>query len=503
MATIVTHPSYDNYSILWKKMLDCFKGADHIKAQGQLYLPAHPSMELDGMGIDELGYKRYQAYKTRAKYPDYVFDAVVNYTGILHRKPAVFTLPKGLEYMLERASSKGEGLQALLSRINQLQLRDGRCGLLLELPSGETRGTKPYIAVYEALAIKNWDTGEDSLGYESLNFVSLDESRHVMDKSNRTWKWETRERRLILGSPLKDEPNGSAVYKQILLVDEQITTTVEEASNEFVTPMYEQNKLTRIPFVFCNASDLIAEPDRPPLLTLANETIAIYQGEGDYRQSLFMQGQDTLVVKGGITQNVSGDPEAPVRVGAGARLDVNPEGDAKYIGVNSQGIPEQRKALETDHSNAASRSGQLTRTDRASQESGEALRTRVAAKTASLVSIARTGAAALTDILKICAEWIGDDPSMVDVTPNVDFSKSSMLGQDFVQIMTSKGLGAPISMQSIHEWLSDNGMTSIPFESELKLIEKEKKMYPYLFPENVKADQNQLQQTKRGDPTQQ
>lgn len=501
MANIVTHPSYDSYSILWKKMLDCFKGADHIKEQGQVYLPAHPSMELDGMSPGEPGFKRYQAYKTRAKYPDYVFDAVVNYTGILHRKPAVFTLPKGLEYMLERASSKGEGLQALLSRINQLQLRDGRCGLLLELPAGQTRGTKPYIAVYEALAIKNWDTGEDELGYESLNFVSLDESRHVMDKTNRSWKWETRERRLVLGSVLKDEPNGTANYKQILLVDDQITTQVDEASNEWVIPQYENKPLTRIPFVFCNSSDLIAEPDRPPLLTLANETISIYQGEGDYRQSLFMQGQDTLVVKGGVTTN-DPNPNAPVRVGAGARLDVSQDGDAKYIGVNSQGIPEQRKALEIDHSNAASRSGQLTRTDRASQESGDALRTRVAAKTASLVGIARTGAAALVDVLKICAEWIGEDPSTIDITPNVDFSKSSMLGQDFVQIMTSKGLGAPISMQSIHEWLSDNGMTAIPFESELKLIEKERVQYPYLFPENVKADQNQLQQTTKGDPTQ-
>lgn len=501
MANIVTHPSYDQFSIVWKKMLDCFKGADHIKDQGQTYLPAHPSMLLDGMNPGEIGLDRYNAYKVRAKYPDYVFDAVVNYTGILHRKPAVFTLPKGLEYLLERASSKGEGLQALLSRINQLQLRDGRLGLLLELPAGQTRGTKPYIAVYEALAIKNWDTGEDELGYESLNFVSLDESRNVMDKVNMSWSWEVRERRLILGEVGKDEPNGSANYKQILLRDDQITTTVAGDSNEWITPMYENKPLTRVPFVFCNASDLVAEPDRPPLLTLANETLAIYQGEGDYRQSLFMQGQDTLVVKGGVT-TTDANPNAPVRVGAGARLDVSPEGDAKYIGVNSQGIPEQRKALEADHSNAASRSGQLTRTDRASQESGDALRTRVAAKTASLVGIARTGAAALTEILKICAEWMGEDPSMVDITPNVDFSKSSMLGQDFVQIMTSKGLGAPISMQSIHDWLSDNGMTTIPFESELKLIEKEKQQYPFLFPQAVKADQNQLQQTPTGDPTQ-
>lgn len=494
MIILAKHPSYMKFSSLWEKMRDCFDGADHIKDLGQKYLPANPSMAIDGMQDGQPGLVRYLAYKTRAKFPEYVYDSVINHTGILHRKEAVFTLPEQLKYMLTKASSQGEGLAALLRRINQLQLRDGRLGLMLELPEGSTSGTVPYIAVYEAPAVCNWDTGEDQLGYESLNMVVLDESRYVLQHESYEWTWEVRERVLKLGTDATDEAEGTAFYRQSL----NIADGDSVVNGEYIYPEYNGVKLTKIPFVFCNATDLAAEPERPPLLALANASLTIYQGEADYRQSLFMQGQDTLVVKGGVTNGDSVNPNAPVRVGAGARLDLSPEGDAKYIGVNSQGLPEQRKALETDHIDAAARSGQLTRADKASQESGDALRTRVAAKTASLVGIARTGAAALTEILKICAEWVGADPEAVDITPNVDFSKSSMLGQDFVQIMTSKNLGAPISYESIHGWLEDNGMTNMPFESELSVIEKEQEKYKFLQP-IAPADQNGLQQGNNQD----
>ena len=240
--------------------------------------------------------------------------------------------------------------------------------------------------------------------------------------------------------------------------------------------------------------DLVPEPDKPPLLALANRCISIYQGEADYRQALFMQSQDTLVVRGGITNSDAIDDKAPVRVGAGARIDVSPEGDAKYIGTNSQGLPEQRKALEADHKDAQARSGHLTSSESAAQESGDALETRLITKTASLVGIAKTGAAALEKILRICAIWMGLDPEEVKVTPNLDFSKSNIEGQELVQVQTAKNLGAPLCAESMHNWLQDKGMTSLTFEEEMERLEKEREEYPFLLPQ-VKHDQNQIQQT--------
>lgn len=495
MAVITVHPQYEKFRLLWEKMLDCFKGADHIKTLGTKYLPALPSMDYDGMSPGEDGYKRYQAYLLRARFPEFVTDAVLNHGGTLHRKPAVINLPEGMEFLRTRATSKGEGLDQLLRRINELQLRDGRLGLLVDLPAGETRGTQPYIAVYEALAIRNWDDGEHALGAKNLNLVVLDESRDIMDHAAMSWSWKSQYRILSLGALDTDESEESgAVYKQ-WMTEMVGGLDGEETKGDVVTPMYNGKTMERIPFVFCNAMDLVTEPDRPPLLTLANASIGIYQGEADYRQSLFMQSQDTLIVKGGLTNGNQVNDKAPVRVGAGARIDVQPEGDAKYIGTNSQGIPEQRKALEADRTDAAARSGQLTSSESASQESGDALRIRTATKTASLVGIAHTGAAALEEALRMIAEWMGFNPEDVKVTPNVDFSKSVMLGQDFVQIMTAKNLGAPLSHQSVHTWLEDNGMTNMSFEDEMEIIAAEQKKYKDILAPVGSADQNGLQQT--------
>lgn len=490
------HPQWLAFSPLWVKMMDCFRGADHIKEQGVKYLPATPSMLYDGMGANEDGRKRYEAYKQRAKFPEYVNDAVLQHGGTLHRKPAVITMPEGMEFLRKKATSKGESLSQLLRRINELQLRDGRLGLLVDLPAGESRGTMPYIAVYEALSLQNWDDGEDQDESGNLNMVMLDESKYVMDHTSFDWSWKVIYRVLRLGSDNVDEKSGTgAVYSQQLYNVVGTDDAAQETAQDKVIPMYNGKRLDKIPFVFCNASDLVPEPDRPPLLTLANNALLIYQGEADYRQNLFMTGQDTMIVKGGIQNSNQVDDKAPVRVGAGARIDVTPEGDAKYIGVSGQGLAEQRKALEADRSDAESRAGSLTNSESASQESGDALRVRTATKTASLVGIAQTGAAALEQALRYIAEWMGFNPEEVNVVANIDFSKGVMVGQDFVQIMTAKNLGAPLSHESIHMWLEDNGVTDMSFEEELKRIESEKKYKELLAPIGS-SDQNPEQQAK-------
>jgi len=500
MGAMTTHPQWLKFSLLWEKMMDCFQGADHIKSLGTKYLPATASMEYDGMDPGQDGRKRYDAYKQRAKFPEYVNDAVLQHGGTLHRKPAVIVMPEGMEPLRKRITSKGEGLDQLLRRINELQLRDGRLGLLVDLPEGETRGTMPYVAVYEALAIRNWDDGDDTLGHKAFNFVRLDESKYVMDHSSKEWHWKIIYRDLLLGTGATDEQeNTGAKYHQVLQEVSGSDDAAQESVIAEVTPMYNGKAMEAIPFVFCNAMDLVAEPDRPPLLTLANNALSIYQGEADYRQSLFMQGQDTLVVKGGVQNTNQVDDKAPVRVGAGARIDVPPDGDAKYVGVNSQGLPEQRKALEADHKDAQARSGSLTSSESASQESGDALRIRTTTKTASLVGIAITGAAALEQVLRYIAEWMGFDPNEVTVSPNIDFSKTMMIGQDFVQVMTAKNLGAPISAESVHNWLADNSMTTLSFEDEMKRIQEENQKYKDLLQPIQKPDQNQLQQTGNGD----
>ena len=65
----------------------------------------------------------------------------------------------------------------------------------------------------------------------------------------------------------------------------------------------------------------------------------------------------------------------------------------------------------------------------------EALRLRSAAQTVSLADVARTTAAGLEAALRHAARWVGADPDVVRVEPNLDFADST-LSTDAVKDLT-------------------------------------------------------------------
>jgi hypothetical protein len=157
-----------------------------------------------------------------------------------------------------------------------------------------TGSGNPYIALYDAESIINWDEGSNQAGLNALNLVVLNESQSVRDGF--AWKDVERYRVLVLGDlNVNEEDLQSAVYSQ-MVVDYGNGKAINEV---FVEPKIMGQSLNEIPFVFVNSKDVSATPDSPPLLGLANLCLAIYRGEADYRQSLHMQAQDTLVVVGG------------------------------------------------------------------------------------------------------------------------------------------------------------------------------------------------------------
>jgi hypothetical protein len=343
---------------------------------------------------------------------------------------------------------------------------------------GERAGS-PYIAFYEAQDIINWDEGQRSRGLDerpgsgedidmgiepqNLNFVSLDESG---PERVREFEWEEEQkfRVLILGNAITNEPEGDGIYRVGVFRDNK--TTFSEA--ELTEPQIQGQSLDEIPFVFINTKDIVPEPDEPPLLGLSNLTLTIYRGEADYRQALFMQGQDTLFVKG-----VS-DTNQKYQLGAGASITVSStEADAKFIGVDSSGLSEMRQALENDYGRADRKSGDMRDTTSREAESGDALRVRVGTRTASLNQIALTGATALEMLLKIVARWMRLNPDEVVVTPNLDFVEDRLDSRTLVEYMTSKTMGAPISLDTIHFIMQQRGLTEKSFEEEIEAIQNE------------------------------
>lgn len=482
MGVDAKHPLYIENLEDWELMRHTYHGDRIVKEQGFRYLPPTSGMVQDGIANAEApGLKAYKAYRTRAYVPDLVREAVESAIGVMFHKPPVIELPAALEPMREMATLRKESLEVLLRRITESQLICGRLGLLVDFPantresSPDLQGsdvvrtvgplpepTVPYIALYECEKIINWDQGyRDGLGVETLNFIALDETEFERTDD---FEWQEEQKyRILLLAGNDDENVASGTYQVGVFRDNR----TEFTPDQLFTPMFRGNTLSEIPFTVINSKDVVADPDEAPLLGLARLVLSIYRQDADYKQSLFMQGQDTLVVIGG---NQTDDE---IRVGAGGRLDVPLEGDAKYIGVESNGLEEQRKSLENDYNRAKSKAGQLLDTVSRERESGEALTIRVAARTASLKQIALAGAFGLQQALQHAAMWVGANPDEVVVTPNLDFVDEVFNPDDLVKLISAKNLGAPLSVESIHNWLRQMDVTEFDLEEEVAKIAEE------------------------------
>lgn len=471
-AISTPHPDFSARQPDWTTMFDTNEGQRHIKSKTTTYLQATSGMtalSANPKVLSDDGLALYIAYLQRSFFPDLVKETVRALTGILDREPANIELPAALEDMRERATSKGESLNDLLVQMHMNQLLYGRLGILADVDPGRDL---PILIQYPAPQCLNWDdlteTGniqqiDDSKRTEAIRkllMAVIDESRYERDTGDRfTWNLVSRFRALTLGD------TEASIY----------TSQVERdgAFQEAVVPTIRGKSLDKIPFVFVNTTDLATKPGEVPLINLANLALAIYRGEADHRSALFMSGQDTLVLTGvDLTASDGENPNADTKpiIGSGAYLALpDADADAKFIGPDSQALAEQRTSLENDYTRAGEEGIKLMSSG-AGAEAAETLRIRVAARTATLQTIAMTAASGLESILRICAEWVGANPDEVKVEPNLDFIDESNDPGELVKFAVAKKAGTPLSWKSIHGWMRQKDLTELTFDEELEQI---------------------------------
>lgn len=465
------NPRYTERLLDWEEMEETYAGERAIKLRSTVYLPPTPSMLFDGMTTGQPGRAAYEAYLQRAVFPGEVKHAVEGLIGIMHRKQAQIEVPERMRPMLERMTVDGEDVHTLLRKINEAQLVTGRMGLLLEIPDGVGPDKLPFVATYAARTVINWSTWRPENSHLEYDVVVLDETSDVQTP-NLDWRREEKYRVLAMAQSM----SRRGAFPQITQATGYVAgvaTSADPNSAAFTQPSLAGRTLDKIPFVMANAIDVHPDPSAPPLLGLADLCLAIYRGEADYRTALFMQGQETLVIIG-LDDVTAEEEKTETRVGAGAVLYLPDGGDAKYVGVTADGLEAMRKGLDADYMKAGERGMRLMDTSEGGgQQSGDALRQRIAAKTASLVTIAEAGGAALQTILRHAAVLLGEDPEKVTVAPNKDFANEIMTGRELMEWAQAKQMGAPISWRSVHEIIKLREASKMTFEEEQAEIELE------------------------------
>lgn len=445
------HPDYLAREDEWALMRHTARGANAVKAEGSTYLP----MPNGFTSQPDSGEAMYQAYMTRAQVPEIVTPTVSGMVGVIHRTETQIELPDSMLGLHEKATKDGLTLQALHQMITAEVLTTGRYALLADAaPEGSDL---PWIASYRAESVINWS--------EDRDFYVLDETKLV--RTEFEWAEERRYRQLELVDgkyEAKTWIEGTA--------DKDGSTTFVTEDNPVQPRARGDKALDEIPLVIIGPRDLSVPPADPPLIGVARSCISQYQLSADYRWQLFMSGQETLVI-------INGD--APNAVGAGVCIALKGEPqltpDAKYVGPAGTGIDAHKVAIEDEKKAGVAAGAKLFEDDRTAEESGKSRRIRMAAQTATLVSIAQASAQGLEKALRYVGMMMGLDDAAVQaivVKPNLSFIDATLTGAEALNLVKAWQAGG-MSFETLYENLQRGEIASAErtAEEEKALIDAE------------------------------
>lgn len=441
----------------WEECRDTVAGATTVKGRGTQYLPM-PSGFKGSVAPEEM----YNAYKIRAQFPDMAAPTIQGMLGIIHQSEAqIEGLEEGspLAMMWESATPDGLTLEALHKKITEEILTVGRVVLLADLPP--EGGELPWIAFYKAESLINWS--------ESRNFFVLEEDYRVRNG----FAWQGKKRYRVL-EVLDDtyqvqvlDEDGDPLTENDDTTDQDVAEGVATA---VVVPQARGGEpLGEVPLVVAGSRDLSLPPDQIPLIGVVRSATAIYRLDADYRHQLFMSGQETLFYIGLDKDDV------PDYVGAGVGIAIPEGGDAKYVGPSGAGIAAHKVAIEDERSNAAEAGSRMFAVgDKKAAESGEALRIRARAGSATLISVAQVSAAALERVLRYCALLVGEDPEEIIVKPDLSFLDNDMTAEE-ANKMTELWMNKVISYETLYNNLQRGRIASEErtAEEEQELVAEE------------------------------
>jgi hypothetical protein len=432
----MTRARWDRLQAQYHLIRDCISGEDAVKDQGQLYVP-----KPDGMTT-----ANYQHYLDRACFygaPEMTLRALV---GLALRKDPVINLPPRLEAMRLNATYENAPMQVLVEDMVREVASMGRFGILLDFPvEGTTANTVPHISTFRAENIEDFDTAYVG-GRKVLTRVHL--------SSDETHEGAAITYELIL---------EAGVYQFRRFVQDQHKNRVDVDENHI--PLVNGQPLDFIPFVMVSHEGLRPEDVTPPFLSLCKVAISHFKNSADREHAIFLTASPTPWVAGSLTAD-----KVPTQIGAGA-VWVLPEGaEVGMLEFQGSGVAAMKEKSETMISLGAR---MLSSTVNRNETLGTATQ-RTRSELALLHGVVVSVEAGLNRLLRLAAEWVGDDPDEATVTLSRDFIESSMEPKMIEQQMKLY-LSGIISRATLHENLQKGEIVRADrsWEDEKDMIEED------------------------------
>ena len=392
------HPYYSNTETQWQRIRDSYKGSDAVKDEGENYLP-----KLSGQTDDE-----YQAYKLRGVYYNGIERTVKGLIGAVMRVEPIIDVPDKIKPLLDDITGTGLPLNDFISYMLSEQLLMGRQGVLVD-----RNEEHPYLVGYSTEQITNWL--DDRIILEE-NFRQIDADDIYKSE------YATQYRELV-----KD---GEGYKVRVWKKEKKGWTVVDE-----IFPSRLGKALSDIPFISLSGEGFNLEPSIPPMLALADTGLSLYRTSADLEHGRHFTALPTPYVTGI-------DETSELKIGSGSAW-ILPDSSSRagYLEFSGQGLQALEKAMEEKRSMMASLGAQLLQSQKAGIESADSVRLRQNAEASTLVSTVKSVERAVTQALRIMAEWEGVSGD-VTVTLNTDFVDTKIQAGDMTSLMGAWQSGA-------------------------------------------------------------
>lgn len=410
------------------KMRTVFQGDKAIKANAKTYVPKNK-------GVSD---EDYNAIIQRSVFENFTEATAKGISGLIFAKESTISVPASLEILKENIDMDDNTIVDLSQNIVNELMEVGRCGLLIDVPNIDTTGmTRPqtdalniraFVKLYKSETIINWR-------YESINSVNK-LTLLVLHEVYEDWTDR-------FTAKLKDR------YRVYSLVDNVCYVEVfEENDKTFVNTMdmkpviVKGGPINYIPFIPLTYKDISIVPTKPPLMDIADINICHYGVSVERRDVVHFIGSPFVMGKGINTKDSQGN-DLVIRLGSSvAQIFQEVNADMKIVETQGSGLVFTVDLLRDLKATAAALGARLLVDDAKAQISENTMQMKTAGYRATIMQIANTASRAITQALKIIAEWEGQNPDEVKLELNTDYNLSEMDAQTITALVTAWQTGA-------------------------------------------------------------
>ena len=412
------HPLYEAMVRTWRKVRDCMRGEDAIKANAKDYIP-----RLSGHDQTVAGEAAYQSYVQRGTFYGALGRTVFALVGLLMRKAPAVRWPDGND-LYRRCTKENESFDVLLGEVLRDVISVGRVALLVD--ASLTPNADPYVVSYKAENLINWEVGMVGSRSELIEVVFAEKRRDR--QADGSWKEVDQYRVYKLGVPHyqgdEESDKRNQVFAQeafqgilpgdmgpagVCYVETWEKRKAEDGQREhfaltsLVVPRRRGGApLQELPIVIINAEGIGAKPCTPPMNDFANLNLSHGRNSFDLEHGLhytsiptpyaagFEVARGEVLEIGATTAWVSGDPQAK----------------AGYLEFSGAGLQKIMDVMAKKEEQMGVLGARLLQPEKAGVESADAYRMRQAGERSVLAMVSDQVSEGASRVLRILLHWV-------------------------------------------------------------------------------------------------